>query len=93
MLFARSARKFESLQLVGLSVELVLAGLVPDMLATVMSVSVMLSITSAVAVDVAVVGARLVGVDTAAAAGLGAGVDLTDCGAIAKLFGVFAFDI
>jgi len=93
MLFARSARKFESLQLVGLSVELVLAGLAPDMSATVVSVSVMLSITSAVAVDAAIVEAQSVGVDTAATAGSAAGVDLTDCGTIAGLLSIFAFDI
>ena len=80
VLSTRLARKleFELLQLVGLSVELVLAGTVPDMSATVVSMSVMLSITSAVAVEAAVVGARSVGVDTAAAAGLAAGVDSTD---------------
>ena len=45
VLFADLARKLESLRPVGLSVELALAGPAPDMSATVVSVSVMLSIT------------------------------------------------
>jgi len=55
-----------SLQRVGLSGVLVLAGLVPDISATAMSVSVMLSITSAAGAAVAAVaGAPSVGIDIA----------------------------
>ena len=67
-----------SLQRVGLSVELVLAGPAPDMSATVVSVSVMLSISAAAAVDAAVAEPESVGVDTAEVAGLAAGVVFTD---------------
>ena len=78
VLSAGLARKLLLLQLVGLSVALVLAGSAPDMSATVMSVSVMLSITSAVAVDAAAAGSPSVGVDIVMPAGLAAGADFTD---------------
>jgi len=68
-----------SLQSVGLSGVLVLAGLAPDMSVTAMSVSVMLSITSAAGVAVATVaGAPSVGVDIVESTGLTVVLDFND---------------
>jgi len=68
-----------SLQRVGLSSVLVLAGLAPDIPATAVSVSVTLSITSAAGVAVAAVaGALSVGVDIVESTGLTVALDFTD---------------
>jgi len=66
---------------------------VPDMSATIVSVSVTLSITSAVVVDAAVARAPLLGVDTAGAAGLAVTLDFFDRHAITDSLGAFAFNI
>ena len=84
VLSAWLARKLEPLLLVGSFVVSVLAGPAPDMSATAVSVSMMLSlIPTGGAVIATVAGARSVSVDIAEAAGLAVALAFTDGEAIA----------
>ena len=92
---ARPARELESEPLlVDLPVALVLAGLAPDISATVVSVSVMLSFipTGGTAVASTAV-ARSVGVDTARVAGLAVALVPTDCGRSVGRLGIIASSV